>query len=150
MAPCCQVPARVDVLSSHDGGATWNPAPAVPGMYWANLFLSRGAAPLLGTGGAGGGGIVITRFNSSSSTWRTVELFPWPGGDVGSYATGATPLLVAQGRVWRAFELWRTPHRCTHSAHWVVPGALALSGLRWLEVHPLKLAVVIAWHFDGC
>lgn len=117
------MPARVDILSSHDDGAGWSLAAAVPGMYWANLFLHDGAAHLLGTGGAGGGGIVIARSDDNGTTWRTAELFPWPGGVVGSYATGATPLLVAQGRLWRAFELWRTPHRYDQGA----------SGSSWLR-----------------
>ena len=112
MTPRRQVPGRVDVLASHDGGVTWQPAAEVPGIYWANLFLHNGVPHLLGTGGESGGGIVIARSDNNGSTWRTAELFPFPGSGVGSYATGATPLLVAQGRVFRAFELWRNPHRC--------------------------------------
>ena len=109
---CLQVPAQVDVLSSHDGGATWSSAIAVPGMYWANFFLHDGAVYMLGTGGVGGGAITIARSDDGGSVWRSAELFRWPGRAVGSYATGATPVLVAEGRLWRAFELWRPPHRC--------------------------------------
>ena len=102
----------MDVLASHDAGITWQATAAVPGMYWANLFLHGGVPHLLGTGGDSGGGIVIARSDDAGGTWRTAELFPWPGSGVGSYATGATPLLTAQARVFRAFELWRVPHRC--------------------------------------
>ena len=110
------MPAKVDVLSSHDGGTTWSLVAAVAGMYWANLFQHNGTTYLLGTGGVGGGSITIARSDSSSTAWRTAELFRWPGTAVGSYATGATPVLVAHGRLWRAFELWRTPHRSARSA----------------------------------
>jgi len=99
------------VLSSHDGGASWSPAAAVPGMYWANLFLHHGAAYLLGTGSVGGGAVAIARSDDGGGTWRSAELFRSPDRAVGSYATGATPVLAAQGRLWRAFELWRSPHR---------------------------------------
>ena len=111
-----KVPARVDVLSSHDGGASWGLAAAVNGMYWANLFLHDGAVYLLGTGGVGGGAIAIARSDDNGSTWRSAELFRQPGPAVGSYATGATPVLAAQGRLWRAFELWRAPHRWARGA----------------------------------
>ena len=36
-------------------------------------------------------------------------LVPPPGAGEGSYATGAAPVLVAQGRLWRAVELWAEP-----------------------------------------
>jgi len=108
---CQQVPARVDVLSSHDGGVSWSLAASVAGMYWANLFLHDGAAYLLGTGGVGGGAVAIARSDDGGGTWRSTELFRLPDRAVGSYATGATPVLFAQGRLWRAFELWRSPHR---------------------------------------
>ena len=50
-------------------------------------------------------------------------IVPAPDAATGSYATGATPLLVSKGRLWRGLELWAAPHRqtrqqpsCKHAA----------------------------------
>ena len=58
------------------------------------------------------GDIVLSRSVDSGLSWRSAVLFPGPKGAIGSYATGPTPALVAQGRIFRAFEFWRFPHRC--------------------------------------
>lgn len=39
-----------------------------------------------------------------------------PDAATGTYAAGATPLLVSGGRLWRGLELWAAPHRCLRSA----------------------------------
>ena len=138
----------MDVLSSHDGGATWSLVAAVAGMYWANLFLHDGAAYLLGTGGVGGGAIAIARSEDGGSTWRSAELFRSPDRAVGSYATGATPLLVAQGRLWRAFELWRSPHRRARHASC----ACSYLGQHRAVAVPIcgSIQLVTACRYSGC
>mmetsp|Transcript_14054 Transcript_14054/g.42413 ORF Transcript_14054/g.42413 Transcript_14054/m.42413 type:complete len:628 (+) Transcript_14054:269-2152(+) len=107
------VAKRVHVFRSDDRGASWREIALVNNQYWSTLFLhTDGAAYLLGTtadGFAAGSGIAISRSTDGGFTWTNKVLVPPPAVGVGSYATGAAPVLVANGRLWRAIELWAAP-----------------------------------------
>ncbi|MBP3483296.1 MAG: exo-alpha-sialidase [Alistipes sp.] len=91
------------VYTSKDKGATWSRAATVLGQYWSNLFYIGDNLYLLGVE-RGHGNIVIRRSTDDGRTWTTPAdersglLFR------GAYHTAPTPVIVANGRIWRAFE----------------------------------------------
>jgi hypothetical protein len=98
-------PNHTVVSTSLDRGISWNQVGDVAGAYWSTLFVSGGALYLFGTDRSMGTP-VIRRSNDGGSTWTTpVDLstgkFQYPG----RFLTGPVPVLVDQGRIWRAFEI---------------------------------------------
>ncbi|AOJ67832.1 glycosyl hydrolase [Burkholderia sp. MSMB617WGS] len=99
------LPDEVHVFASHDSGQTWEKLSVVAGQYWSSLFVVGGALYLMGTDRSMGTP-VIRRSTDGGATWTTPN-------DVqsgrfalnGRYITGAVPVLVDRGRVWRAFEV---------------------------------------------
>ncbi len=98
------------VYRSDDDGRSWRNVTHVSGAFWSNLFEHAGATYLLGCS-AEWGGIVIRRSDDGGYTWthpadeQTGLLYP--GGrshEPPSYHCAPMPVLVAQGRVYRAFE----------------------------------------------
>ncbi|MFM0362140.1 sialidase family protein [Paraburkholderia sediminicola] len=98
-------PDHVVVFASRDKGISWSRLGDVPGAYWSTLFVSGGALYMFGTNRSMGTP-VIRRSNDGGSTWTTpvdqnTGKFPYPG----RFLTGPVPVLVDQGRIWRAFEI---------------------------------------------
>lgn len=94
------------VYRSADRGRTWAQISRVDGLFWASIFTHRGAVYLMGTtAGHRHGHGVIRRSTDGGRTWtepkdeRTGRLFP----DL-SYHTAPVPVIVHQGRIWRAME----------------------------------------------
>ena len=92
------------VHRSDDRGATWRPVARIDGLFWANIFTHKGAVYLLGTV-KHHGRIVIMRSDDGGHTWTT----PADGQNgllttTGEYHTGPMPIVVHDGRIWRAFE----------------------------------------------
>jgi hypothetical protein len=91
------------IQRSTDRGATWREIAAVPNQKWSTLFLHRGAAYLVGTA-AKIGHMIIRRSVDGGRTWTN----PTEGKHgllaEGKYHCASTPVVVHQGRIWRAFE----------------------------------------------
>jgi len=94
------------VYRSVDRGRSWEPVSRIEGSFWANLFYHRGAVYLMGTtAGHRHGHAVIRRSTDGGRTWTTPKdentglLFP----DI-SYHTAPMPVVVHNGRIWRAME----------------------------------------------
>jgi hypothetical protein len=68
------------------------------------MSVLQGDVYLLGTGSDHGAaaGICIQRLNTTTVTWQRSELFP--ANSTALYNTGATPVVSAKGRIWRALE----------------------------------------------
>jgi len=101
-----KVSAVTRVYRSTDRGLTWSPLSRVDGLFWASIFVHRGAVYMMGTtAGHRHGHCVIRRSMDGGRTWtepkdeRTGRLFP----DI-SYHTAPVPVVVHQGRIWRAME----------------------------------------------
>ncbi len=101
-----QVRAVTRVYRSADRGRTWAPLSRIDGLFWASIFPHRGAVYVLGTtAGHRRGHAVIRRSTDGGRTWteprdeRSGRLFP----DL-SYHTAPVPVIVHQGRIWRAME----------------------------------------------
>lgn len=94
------------VYRSTDRGRTWEQISRIEGLFWGSIFFHRGAVYVLGTtAGHRKGHCVIRRSTDGGRTWtepkdeRSGLLFP----DI-SYHTAPTPVIVHQGRIWRAME----------------------------------------------
>jgi hypothetical protein len=95
---------EVLVFGSSDKGRTWRRLSKTTGR-WDTLFFHRGALYLFGCGGMFGNA-VIRPSNDGGRTWT--EPKDGKSGLLRSdakYHTGAVPVVVHKGRIWRAFEL---------------------------------------------
>ena len=92
------------VYGSHDRGATWKQCAEIKGAFWSSLFVHRGALYLMGTSRQDGDG-VIRRSTDGGATWTTPK-------DAASgllladakYHCAPVPVVVHEGRLWRAME----------------------------------------------
>jgi len=101
-----KVKAVTRVYRSKDRGRSWEPISRIEGSFWANIFVHRGAVYLMGTtAGHRFGHCVIRRSTDGGVTWTEPKdensglLFP----DI-SYHTAPMPMVVHNGRIWRAME----------------------------------------------
>jgi len=94
---------RARIYESRDKGATWTQLAEIPEMTWGTLFLHRGDLYILGMT-IEYGQLVIRRSRDGGRTWttpadaRTGLLRP------GRYHSSAVPVVVHNGRIWRALE----------------------------------------------
>jgi len=92
------------VFRSSDRGQSWRRVATVHGMYWASIFVHQGDAYLMGTS-RNHGATVIRRSRDGGITWteakdkRTGILL-----DDAKYHCAPVPIVVHNGRIWRAME----------------------------------------------
>ncbi|KAI3429841.1 hypothetical protein D9Q98_010153 [Chlorella vulgaris] len=104
--PLWNTPKGTAILASTDGGVTWQHRALVDGMYWASLFMHRGALYMLGADDSYSwrNGVSIARSSDGGFTWnRSTVMQPPPGCQFG---TGAVPVMREGGRLWRGIEHW--------------------------------------------
>lgn len=88
---------------SGDRGANWKQLANLPDQKWSTLFVQRGGLYLIGVS-TKKGNMIIRRSIDGGRTWTTPNdaltglLAP------GHFHCGPTPVVVHDGRVWRAFE----------------------------------------------
>ena len=95
------------LFRSSDRGASWSPLDAdLKGQYESSLFVHEGAVYILGGCVVGPDAFVgIRRSDDGGKAWsfpadtKTGRLVTG-----GRFSAGATPILVHQGRLWRAME----------------------------------------------
>lgn len=94
------------VYRSTDKGKSWEQISRVEDLFWASIFPHRGAVYLMGTSASHRHGhAMIRRSTDGGRTWTEAKdgdsgrLFP----DI-SYHTAPTPVIVHDGRIWRAME----------------------------------------------
>jgi predicted neuraminidase len=90
---------RSALFASSDRGATWQKLGELDGQWWSTLFVHRQALYILGTTKEYGN-IVIRRSTDDGRTWSEPSLLR----DDGQYHCAPMPMLVHNGRLWRAFE----------------------------------------------
>lgn len=108
---------KTTIYRSEDNGATWAVAAQLDPMYWGNLFAHDGAVYLLGSSGKPFASIVIRKSTDGGMTWTTPSnaangLLFTANGTNGTYGyhTAPTPVVRANGRIYRAFEASGPPY----------------------------------------
>jgi hypothetical protein len=95
---------RTRVFASADRGQTWSPRAEITGQWWSSLFVHRGAVYLLGTSRENGF-CVIRRSADGGHTWTeprdAASGLLWRDG---RYHCAPVPVVVHEGRLWRAME----------------------------------------------
>ncbi len=93
------------VYRSSDKGKTWEKIAQLVNQYYSQLFVHRGALYILGTS-KHAGAVIIRKSLDNGSTWtnpidaNTGVLADESGG----YHTAPTPVILYNGRLWRAME----------------------------------------------
>jgi hypothetical protein len=96
--------AVTQVFGSNDRGKTWTHLSTVEGMFWASLFVHKGDLYLMGTNKHHGSAI-IRRSSDGGRTWTSPK--DKRSGlllDTGKYHCAPVPVVVHNGRLWRAME----------------------------------------------
>lgn len=95
--------AITDIFVSDDKGASWRKTATLNGQFWSSLFCHNGALYIFGTC-RHHGNIVIRRSTDGGVTWSNPA--DAKNGLIieGEYHTAPTPVLVHNGRIWKAFE----------------------------------------------
>jgi hypothetical protein len=92
------------VFGSADRGQTWTKLAELDGQWWSTLFVHQGALYLIGTT-RHDGLVVIRRSTDGGTTWT----IPKDSGSgvllgQGTYHCAPVPVVVHDGRLWRAME----------------------------------------------
>ena len=91
------------VYTSADKGLNWQLASTVKDMRWANLFVHNGSLYLMGVK-SGFGDISIRKSTDAAKSWTTATDATNGILYKGRYHTGPVPVVVHNGRIWRAYE----------------------------------------------
>jgi hypothetical protein len=95
---------RTHVFRSTDCGQTWTKAAELTGQWWSGLLVHRGKLYLMGTRKAYGA-CIIRRSDDGGLTWT--EPKDESSGIIlgeGKYHTSSMPMVIHNGRLWRAME----------------------------------------------
>ncbi len=101
---------RTTVLCSQDRGRTWQRLTDLDEQWWSSLFVHRGALYIMGTSGQWGDAVIRRSTNGgraptegwSWTTPRDADTGLLAGG--GQYHCAPVPVVVHNGRIWRAME----------------------------------------------
>lgn len=95
--------AITQLYRSEDAGKTWNRTHTFDGLFWASIFTHGDAVYLLGTD-KHHGNIVLFRSSDAGKTWTTPTDADHGLLREGQYHTAPVPMVVHNGRIWRAVE----------------------------------------------
>jgi hypothetical protein len=91
------------VYRSNDHGQTWRPIAEIDGLFWSSIFEHRGSVYMIGTHHHHGP-LVAYKSADGGETWTT----PADGKSglirAGKFHTAPVPVVIHNGRLWRAVE----------------------------------------------
>jgi hypothetical protein len=92
------------IFRSKDAGKTWEQLTVFQGQYWSTIFVHKGELYILGTS-THHGSVVIRRSTDGGFTW-TIPKNSDTGllVEKGQYHCAPVPVVVHNGRIWRAME----------------------------------------------
>lgn len=100
--------AKTRVFTSKDKGETWEQISFIDGQFWSNLFYHNGALYIMGTN-KHHGNFIIRKSEDQGRTW-TVPYLESNGLLLkGEHHTAPMPMLIHNGRIWRALEYATAP-----------------------------------------
>lgn len=91
------------IYRSTDQGTTWTLTTQVANCHWATLFVHNAALYLMGTSKSFGD-IVIYKSTDGGYSWTAAVDASTGLLFTGRYHTGPVPVVVHNGRIWRAYE----------------------------------------------
>ncbi len=95
---------RVAVFESVDRGQHWRPLSEIQGGFWSSLFVHRGALYLMGTSRQDGDCVIRRSLNGGRSWTEPRDSQTGRLLSDARYHCAPVPVVVHQGRVWRAME----------------------------------------------
>ncbi len=95
--------AITNIFVSDDKGASWHKTATLQGQFWSSLFCHKGEVYIFGTC-RHHGNIVIRKSSDNGESWSNP--YNAENGLIveGEYHTAPTPVIVHNGRIWKAFE----------------------------------------------
>lgn len=104
------VSAKVNIFSSSDKGKSWKQIARLDGQYWSTMFVLNGHLYIIGPQ-KNHGNLVIRRSDDGGYTW-TIPTNSKTGIILtGQYHTAPVPVVIHNGRVWRAIENAASPDK---------------------------------------
>ena len=97
------VSAETEVLISKDRGLSWTHVALLKEQFWSNLFVLKNRIYLMGTSFEYGR-IVLRTSDDNGRSWSETHYLTQDNG----YHTAPVPVVVHNGRVYRAFEFHPT------------------------------------------
>lgn len=91
------------VYRSEDGGGTWQQIAEITGQWWSSLFVHHDDVYLFGTT-TEYGHCVIRRSTDGGHSWTTPSTEHTGLLRPGRHHTAPVPVILANGRIWRAME----------------------------------------------
>ncbi|UJR20301.1 hypothetical protein I4U23_023432 [Adineta vaga] len=104
-------PRNVSIYVSDDNGENWMFRSYIKHSYWTTLAVYNDMIYAIGTDSDTNANIIIHRSSDHGTSWN------YNGNDDGiilfhgSFATGATPIVIANQIMYRAIEAWPAPSR---------------------------------------
>lgn len=100
--------AQTHIFRSTDQGASWKKIAQIDGQFWSNLFVHKGVPYIMGTH-KHHGNVIIRRSDDGGYTWTNP--YQADRGLIleGEYHTAPMPVIIHNGRIWRAVEYATAP-----------------------------------------
>lgn len=95
--------AVTHVFRSQDQGKSWRQIAKISDMYWATIFAHRDAVYLIGTTSEYGKAVIM-RSTDNGASWTTPKDADSGLLLEGQYHCAPVPVVIHNGRLWRAFE----------------------------------------------
>lgn len=95
--------AITEIFVSDDKGISWRKTATLRGQFWSSLFCHKGDVYIFGTC-RHHGNIVLRRSSDNGESWTNP--YNAENGLIieGEYHTAPTPVIIHNGRIWKAFE----------------------------------------------